>query len=105
MDKHEILERNKKSKFPDEGEQYANDKARSFGVIGFASFLVLILIINLVRGVKSFDLLSILWAYSAFESFSRYRYSKKNSHLLGTIASGVAAVCFFISYLLSVFVG
>jgi hypothetical protein len=105
MDKNEILERNKKSKYPDEGEQYAEYKASNFGVIGFICFSIIILVINLIRGVKSYDIFAIIGAYSTFESFSRYRYSKRKSELVITAVSFIVAVCFFVFYLLSVFAG
>lgn len=105
MDKHEILERNKKSKFPDEGEQYAEYKASNFGVIGFICFSIIILVINLIQGVKSYDLFAIIGAYSTFESLSRYRYSKRKIELMITGVSFLVTVFFFVSYLLSVFAG
>lgn len=99
MDKEEILKKSREQK-EDEGIIFAENKGRRFGIVGFVSVFVIIVLFNLFTGQNNFAPFTMFWAYAAAEAYGKYSVTKKKAYFVTTIFAGIAAVCFLASYIL-----
>lgn len=92
MNKDEILKRSRDQK-EDEGDIYAENKGRRFGVIGFCSVFIIIMCFNFFTGQNNFVPFAMFWAYGSAEAYGKYRVTKKKAFLVTTIFAAVASLC------------
>lgn len=101
MDREEILKRSREQK-EDEGTVYADNKGRRYGVIGFCSVFIIILLFNILTKQNNFVPYSMFFAYVAAEAYGRYRATKAKMLMVTTVTSSIAAVGSLACYALGV---
>lgn len=101
MNKEEILERSRKE-HKDEGFQSAEDKGRELGMIAFCLVFIFITIFNLIHGRENEAPLAMFWAFLAAEAYPKYRFTKRKSYLVSTIAGAIASILNLIQYVITV---
>ncbi|MCI2056491.1 MAG: DUF6442 family protein [Oscillibacter sp.] len=101
MDKNEILKKSREAK-EDEGVAYTEDRGRRYGVIGFCSVFIVIMLFNLFTGQNNFVPYSMFFAYMAAEAYGKYRLTKGKSLMATTVLGAIASVCFLACHILEV---
>jgi hypothetical protein len=101
MDKDEILKRSRDLK-EDEGDLYAENRGRRYGVMGFCAVFIAILFFNLFTGQSNFVPYSMFFAYLAAESYGKYRIVRKKAFLASTVLGTISSVLFFVCHSLEV---
>lgn len=92
MDKDEILQKSREQK-EDEGVVFADNNGRRFGVIGFCSVFIIIMLFNLFTGQNNHVPFSMFWSYSSAEAYGKYRVTQKKVYMTTTILAAVASLC------------
>lgn len=100
MDKDDILKKSREQK-EDEGVDFANNKGRRFGVIGFCSVFIIIMFFNLFTGQNNYVPFSMFWAYSAAEAYGRYRATRHNIYITTTVLAAVASLGFLVCHIIN----
>lgn len=98
MDRNVILENNKKAKLRDEGTEFVDNRARQKGEAVLMSFMLLLMIYNFFKGISSYDLMTVFWAYAAVTNLYKYQAYRQKSDLVTTIFATVAALGFLVNY-------
>lgn len=101
MDKEQILEKSRSENL-DEGIKNAENQGREIGITAFFIMLIIIIIFNWCTNQTNDALLAVFWAFVAAEAYPRYRFSKKKSLLVTTIAGGLVSLANLITYMISV---
>jgi hypothetical protein len=93
MLKEEILERSRNEK-ADEGMENAENQGRKIGFIAFVFMFLVLIIYNIFLGqLDTFYALSALfWVFLSVEAYGKYRFAKKQTYLVITIAGAVASL-------------
>ncbi len=100
MNKEEVLKLSREQK-EDEGELFAENSGRRFGVIGFSAVFVILLLFNFLTGQSNFVPFTMFWAYGAAEAYGKYCVTKKKVFLITTIFAAVASLCYLACHILS----
>ncbi|WP_294373204.1 DUF6442 family protein [uncultured Clostridium sp.] len=100
MNREEILERNRKSKPVDEGEQYVEDKSRNVGEIGIIMFFIILFVYKEWKGIPTEDLIGLFWGYLGFSYIGKFKYYRTKRYLVCTILGLLGALIFITSYML-----
>lgn len=98
--KSEILEKSRKLK-KDEGRDFAEYRGTQIGVWVYAVVAIILMIFcipNQMNIVNAIAALSFAWVVGG--TFSHYRFTKKISYLLLTIASAIITVIFALMVIL-----
>ncbi|WP_324825364.1 DUF6442 family protein [Sinanaerobacter sp. ZZT-01] len=98
MDKNEILKKSREQK-EDEGTIFVQNNGRRFGVIGFCSIFVIIMVFNLFTGVENFVPFTMFWAYAAAESYGKYRTTKRGVEGITAVLASLASLGFLICHI------
>ncbi|MBZ9623171.1 DUF6442 family protein [Clostridium sp. FP2] len=98
MNKEEILSKSREEK-NDEGIKYLEDKGRKFGEIGFSAIIIFLVIYNLIKGLNSYSVFSIFWAYLALKYYGKYKILKEKEYLIGMIAGTIASLGSLFNYI------
>lgn len=101
MNKDEILKKSRAEK-EDEGTVYVNNNGHRFGMIGFCSVFVIIILFNIFTKQNNFVPFSMFWAYASAEAYGKYRITKTSTLMLTTIFAAIASICFLACYVLEV---
>ena len=101
MDREEILKRSRQEK-QDEGMSAAENQGRKIGVIAFCAVFVAVAIFSLFRSEKQvfYAAMTMFWAYCAAEAYPVYRFTRKTTYLVTTVAGSIAAAAFFALFVL-----
>lgn len=102
MKKEDILEKSRQS-HQDEGVEYAENQGRKIGFIVFALLFAFLVIFNLFFGETStfHAISSLFWAFTAAESYGKYRFLKGKVYLVITIAGSIASILSVVNYILA----
>lgn len=98
MNNMDILEKNRKAIPEDEGMVYQENRARSVGVSCMIILIAALIIYNLTKGISSYSLRSVLWAYIGIEALFKYRHSKSKTFLITGFAGIITSVFSVASY-------
>ena len=98
MDRNVILDKNKQAKVRDEGTEFVDNPARQKGEALLMSFMLLLMIYNYFKGIPSYDLMTVFWAYGAVTNLYKYLAYRRKSDLVTTIFTAIAALCSFMNY-------
>ncbi|MCI2057650.1 MAG: DUF6442 family protein [Oscillibacter sp.] len=101
MDKDEILKKSREAR-EDEGTVYAENRGRRYGVMGFCTVFIVILIFNLVTRQNNFVPYSMFFAYLAAEALGRYQITRQKALLTATVLGTFSSVCFLACHILDV---
>lgn len=101
MDKEEILKKSREQK-EDEGTVYADNKGRRYGVIGFCSVFIIIMLFNIFTKQNNFVPYSMFFAYMSAEAYGKYRVTKAKILIVTTVLASIASVAFLACYVLEV---
>ncbi|MGI6031175.1 MAG: DUF6442 family protein [Eubacteriales bacterium] len=101
MNRDEILEKSRAER-TDEGMVQVQNQGRKLGMTAFAGMEIVIFLFNIVNGQPNDIPLSLLWAFTAAESYPKYRFTGKRNYLVTTIAAAVASVLCFATYVVRV---
>lgn len=101
MDSKEILARNKSAAPADEGDVHQDNMARRSGVTAMMVLLAALVVYNLLKGLPSESLQTILWAFVGTEALYKYRHTGNKTFRVAGIAGTIAAVGFLASYVIS----
>lgn len=100
MDRDEILTRSRQQK-EDEGLMFIENQGKAYGVIGLTiMFFALAMVYVSVGGYNMNVPLSMMCAYQGAENFGKYSAGKGKTNLVWGIILSMAAVAFFMAYLL-----
>ncbi|WP_283609802.1 DUF6442 family protein [Faecalispora anaeroviscerum] len=100
MDRNLILNTNKKARIRDEGTEFVDNRARQKGEFVLMCFMALLMGYNLFKGIHSYDLMTVFWAYTAVTNLYKYKEYHQKADLVAAIGGIVAALGFLLSYLL-----
>lgn len=100
MDRNVILESNKQARVRDEGTEFVDNRARRKGEFVLMCLMVLLMVYNLFKGIRSYDLMTVFWAYTAVTNLYKYKAYHQKTDLVAAIAGIVAALGFLVSYFL-----
>lgn len=101
MDRDEILRRSRAEK-EDEGNAFLENKGRRWGVAGFCSLYLLLVVFNLITGRSSYSIHALFWCYISLEAWGKYWTSRRRAFLATTVLAAVSSVCFLACYVLEV---
>lgn len=101
MNKDEILKKSRAEK-DDEGTIYVNNNGHRYGVIGFCSVFIIIILFNIFTKQNNFVPFSMFWAYASAEAYGKYKITKTKTLMLTAILAAIAAVLFLACYILEV---
>lgn len=101
MDKEEILRKSREAK-EDEGEEYLENKGRSFGVIGFCVVFIAIMFFNISTHQNNFVPYSMFFAYMAAEAYGKYKIKKQKAYMVTIGCGSLSSILFFICHVLDV---
>lgn len=99
MNKEEILRKSREQK-EDEGIIHADNSGRRYGFIGLSIMLAAYMVLVAFFGGTFTVPMSFWCAFTGAECFGRYKANSKKSELLGGLVLCLAAIAFFLSYLL-----
>ena len=101
MKKEDILARSRQS-HKDEGMEHAENRGRKIGFIAYTIVTAILAVLSLFFWqLGTLHAVSLLfWTYFCFESYSKFRFTKKKRYLVMIIGGGVAAIYALISYIL-----
>ncbi len=97
MNKKEILSKSRQQ-IEDEGTIYADNKGRRYGYIGFGAVFIFIILFNLFTKQDTLLPWCMYSAYSAAESYGRYRATKAKSMMALTVLGVIAFVLVLTAY-------
>lgn len=100
MNKEEILEKSRRE-HKDEGLIDAENKGRGVGITAFCIVFVIIVIFNFFHGQNNNAPFAMFWAFMAAEAYPKYKFTKSTSSLITTIAGGIAAFFFLLSFIIT----
>lgn len=100
MNRDEILESNKKLLVRDEGTEFIENRARLKGEACLVTFMLLLMVYNFFKGIPSYDLMTVFWAYMSVTNFYKYRVNRQRLELVTSVAALIAALGFLVSYIL-----
>ena len=69
MNRDEILQRSRAEK-EDEGNTFLENRGRRFGVVGFCTMYILLVVFNFATGQSSYALHALFWGYTALDGSS-----------------------------------
>lgn len=101
MKKEEILRKSREEK-NDEGVTYEKNEGLRFGVIGFCTIFVIIMVFNIIMKQNNFVPYSMFFGFMACEALGKYRFKKTNAYLFTIILASVASILFLACYILTV---
>lgn len=101
MNKDEILEKSR-AENEDEGTVYVNSNGHRYGLIGFCSVFIIIILFNICTKQNNFVPFSMFWAYASAEAYGKYRITKTKIFMLTSILAAIATICFLACYILEV---
>lgn len=101
MDKEQILKKSREQK-EDEGTVYADNKGRRYGVIGFSSVFIIIMLFNIFTKQNNFVPYSMFFAYMSAEAYGKYRITKTKTLMGTTVLASMASVAFIACHVLEV---
>lgn len=101
MNKEEILKMSRAQK-EDEGVVYTDNKGRRYGVIGFSTFFIIIVLFNLFNRQNNFVPFSMFWAYASAEAYGKYKTNKSKTLLITIVMAAIAATAFLACYVIEV---
>ena len=92
MKKDEILEKAREEK-KDEGIDNVNNKGLSLGYKIFILLSVFLLVFNKFNNIESYDVVSLMFVFSAARYYTEYKFSKElNSYYYLTLSSFLGIV-------------
>ena len=100
MTREEILDKSRKEN-NDEGLTAAEHKGRFLGIQVLCIVFIFVVICNLISGQNSYGPMAMFWAYVAAEAFPKYRFTKKKTFLVATVACATATVANLASFLVA----
>ena len=101
MDRDEILRRSREEG-EDEGDIFAENRGRRFGVVGFCVMFVVLLVFNFITDQSSYSIHAMFWSYISLEAWGKYRASDQTVFLTSTVLAAVSSLCFLACYVLEV---
>lgn len=101
MDREEILRRSRAEK-EDEGNTFAENRGRRFGVAGFCILYILLVVFNFTIGQSSYSIHALFWCYISLEAWGKYRTSRRRAFLSTTVLAAISSLCFLACYMLEV---
>ncbi len=101
MNREEVLEKSR-IECNDEGFYDAENQGRKLGLWAFCIMEVAIMAFNWCMGQPNHIPLAMFWAFSAIESYPKYKFTGKKSFLWTTIIGSIAAVCSFACHIITV---
>ncbi len=105
MNKEDILLKSQMEKC-DEGEENAENQGRVWGVAAMAVVFCIVIIFNLIfcrnNTAASYAVSAMFWAYMSMNNIPKYRFSKKESILITSVAAGIASVASLLSFIVTV---
>lgn len=99
MSKDEILRKSREQN-EDEGVIHADNSGKKYGFIGLTIMLAFYMVLAVFCGGIFTVPMSFWCAFTGAECFGRYKVTSQKSKLLGGFILCLAAVTFFLSYLL-----
>ena len=93
MDRDEILRRSRAEK-EDEGNTFLENRGRRWGVAGFCSLYLLLVVFNLITGRSSYSIHALFWCYISLEAWGKYRTCGRRIFLMTAGLAVVSALCF-----------
>ncbi len=103
MDKNTVLEKSRNSR-SDEGIEYAESKGRKIGFVIFSLIFLFIILFNLFfsGGNNSvfYAASSMFWIFISTDAFEKFKFTRKKSHLVITIAGGVATIIWLANFII-----
>ena len=101
MDRDEILRRSREGG-EDEGDIFAENRGRRFGVVGFSLMFAVLQVFDLITGQASHNIRALFWCYVSLESWGRYRISSGRILLATAVLSAMVSLCDLACYVLEV---
>lgn len=101
MNKEEILARSRNERI-DEGVIEAENRGRKLGYFIFSVVCIFILIFNFINGQKSYEIMTVIFAFLGAESYIKYLFTKQKAFLISAIAGAVATIAFLANHVLLV---
>ena len=99
MTREEILAKSRQENY-DEGTEDARQKGYRLGYITFLLVCIIVIVVNFLTGAESNDVMAMFSAFAAAEEWPVYRFTRKKIHLYTAILSAVAAVIYFIAFMI-----
>ena len=101
MDRDEILRRSREEG-EDEGDIFAENRGRRFGVVGFCVMFVVLLVFNFITDQSSYSIPAMFWSYISLEAWGKYRVCRQRGFLVTGVLAAVSSLCFFGCHVLEV---
>lgn len=101
MNKAEILKMSRNQK-EDEGTVYTDNKGRRYGVAGFCSVFIIIVVFNIFTKQNNFIPYSMFFAYLAAEAYGKHCVTKQKSLIATMILGTIASILFLVCHILTV---
>jgi hypothetical protein len=105
MNKEDILLRSQMEN-SDEGEENAENQGRAWGLVALAVVFCIIIIFNMVfcrnNTAASCAASAMFWAYLSMSYLPKYRFTRKRSMLVSSVAAAIASIASLLSYILMV---
>lgn len=100
MNRDEVLERSRKEKI-DEGMVEAENTGRKVGYFAFSMMYLFLVFFNMhiKENRTTLALAALYWVIVTSETYGKYRFSKKNWHLITTIMHGIASLTCLLIYI------
>lgn len=92
MDKKEEILRKSRNSNKDEGMEFAENKGRKIGFTALSVIFVFIIFFNVFLGKKSYEVAALYWAYIAFESIPKYKFTHEKTYLITAIFGIIASI-------------
>ncbi|WP_394863316.1 DUF6442 family protein [Paraclostridium bifermentans] len=98
--KEEILKRSRNSK-RDEGMEFVENKGRTIGFRALCVIFIFIVLFNSFMGKRSDEVSALFWAYLAFESIPKYKFTHEKAYLVTTIFGIIASLASLLNFILT----
>lgn len=98
MNREEILARSRSANY-DEGLRYARDSGRLYASLGLSVIIVILLIVNFIKGISNSGVFAIAWIYFGCEYYGHYRISKKKSSLVKALIGFMIGIISLVIYI------
>ena len=98
MKKDEILEKAREEK-KDEGIDNVNNKGLSLGHKIFILLSVFLLVFNKFNNIKSYDVVSLMFVFSAARYYTEYKFSKELNSYYYLILSSFLGIVFLLCHI------
>lgn len=98
--KEEILRRSRNSK-QDEGMEFIENKGRKIGFTALCVIFIFIVLFNALLGKNSNEVASLFWAYLAFESIPKYKFTHEKIYLITAIFGIIASFTSLLNFILT----